>query len=67
MRHTLKTEQRKIMENKVLFKGVMDLGGMQIPCYVLDNGVRVLSGRGMQESLNRFKVIGNKFDKEGEK
>lgn len=34
------------MENKVLFKGVMDLGGMQIPCYVLDNGVRVLSGRG---------------------
>ena len=39
------------MENKVLFKGVMDLGGMQIPCYVLDNGVRVLSGRGMQESL----------------
>lgn len=37
--------------NKVLFKGVMNLGGMQLPCYVLDNGVRVISGKEMQKSL----------------
>ena len=37
--------------NKVLFKGVMNLGGMQLPCYVLDNGVRVISGMEMQKSL----------------
>jgi hypothetical protein len=27
------------------------IGSLEIPCYVLENGMRVLSGRGMQEAL----------------
>lgn len=32
-------------------KGELGLGNNIIPCYVLEDGTRVLSGRGMQESL----------------
>lgn len=39
------------MDNRVRNRGVLDLAGMSIPCYVLENGTRVLSGRGMQEAL----------------
>ncbi len=35
------------MDNKVRNRGELDLAGMKIPCYVLENGTRVLSGRGM--------------------
>lgn len=35
----------------VQYKGELDLGGIKIPCYVIDNGMRVLSGRGLQEAL----------------
>lgn len=37
--------------NNVKFKGVLDLNGIKIPCYVLKSGIRVLSGRGMQDAL----------------
>lgn len=37
--------QRQIHEGEIV------LGNSIIPCYVLDDGTRVLSGRGMQESL----------------
>lgn len=36
---------------KVIREGEIVLGGVVIPCYVLEDGVRVLSGRGMQEAL----------------
>lgn len=39
------------MINKIECKGVLQLGGISISCYVLENGMRVLSGRGMQEIL----------------
>ena len=29
----------------------LTLGEVELDCYVLDNGVRVISGRGMQKSL----------------
>jgi len=29
----------------------LKIGSLEIPCYVLENGTRVLSGRGMQEAL----------------
>ena len=38
-------------ENKILFEGEITLGDNIIPCYVLEDGTRVLSGRGMQEAL----------------
>lgn len=39
------------MDNKVMNRGELDLAGIKIPCYVLEDGTRVLSGRGMQEAL----------------
>lgn len=37
--------------NKVLCRGDLQLGDFTIPCYVLADGRRVLSGRGMQSAL----------------
>lgn len=41
------------MENNhnISHEGILNLGGISIPCYVLQDGTRVLSGRGMQEAL----------------
>lgn len=38
-------------ENKIIHEGEITLGEMAIPCYVLEDGTRVLSGRGLQEAL----------------
>lgn len=35
----------------VKYEGVISIGEYEIRCYVLENGLRVLSGRGMQEAL----------------
>lgn len=45
------------MINKIECKGELKLGDFSIPCYVLENGTRVLSGRGMQGIL---KIVENK-------
>ena len=37
---------------KIVCRGELELGNTIIPCYVLEDGTRVLSGRGMQEALN---------------
>ncbi|MDO4666788.1 MAG: P63C domain-containing protein [Streptococcus sp.] len=50
-------ENKKI--NKVAFEGEIHLGGYTIPCYVLDNGTRVLSGRGMQNALKMVEESGS--------
>lgn len=39
------------MDNKIKYEGILDLGGFSLPCYVLEDGTRVLSGRKMQETL----------------
>ncbi len=39
------------MENKIRNRGELNLADIKIPCYVLEDGTRVLSGRGMQEAL----------------
>lgn len=39
------------MDNQIKCEGTLDLGGFQLPCYVLEDGTRVLSGRKMQETL----------------
>ena len=39
------------MEHQIKYKGELNLAGFSIPCYVLGDGTRVLSGRGMQEAL----------------
>lgn len=36
---------------KVKYKDEIDLAGFKLPCYVLEDGTRVLSGRGMQDAL----------------
>lgn len=37
--------------NKVAYEGIINLGGYSIPCYILEDGTRVLSGRGVQSAL----------------
>lgn len=39
------------MANQIKYEGTLDLGGFALPCYVLEDGTRVLSGRKMQETL----------------
>lgn len=43
-------------ENKIIHEGELNLGGLNIACYVLEDGTRVLSGRGLQESLKMVDV-----------
>jgi len=40
-----------MVNKQVLHEGVLNLAGLQLPCFVLDDGTRVLSGRGMQDAL----------------
>jgi hypothetical protein len=40
------------MNNKITHSGELDLGtGIKIPCFVLEDGTRVLSGRAVQEAM----------------
>jgi len=49
----VKNKKSFYMENNhnISHEGILNLGGISIPCYVLQDGTRVLSGRGMQEAL----------------
>lgn len=38
-------------KKKITLEGAINLGNFSIPCYILEDGTRVLSGRGMQEAL----------------
>jgi hypothetical protein len=40
-----------LKKRKVIKDGVLDLLGFELPCYVLEDGTRVLSGLGMQDVL----------------
>ena len=49
----LETDVDELTKDKLLvrYSGEIDLGGVIIPCYVLNNGMRVISSRKMQEAL----------------
>lgn len=44
---------------EIKHEGVLKLGNAEIPCYVLEDGTRVLSGRGMQNALKMVDDIEN--------
>ena len=44
-------------KSQISHEGVLNLGGISIPCYVLEDGTRVLSGRGMQEALKMVEYV----------
>jgi hypothetical protein len=44
---------------KALYKGALSLGGEEIPCYVLDNGQRVIGRTAFTESLTGIKAGGS--------
>lgn len=44
------------MDNEIKYDGVLHIGDLEIPCYVLEDGTRVLSGRKTQEAL---KIVDN--------
>ena len=39
---------------KITHEGVINLGSFTVPCYVLEDGTRVISGGGMQDALKMF-------------
>lgn len=39
-------------KNQVKYEGILELNNINIDCYVLEDGTRVLSGREMQRALN---------------
>lgn len=41
-----------IMERKIIHEGAITLGDNVIPCYVLEDGTRILSSNAMQNALN---------------
>ena len=49
-----------VKERKVKHKGELDLAGYKIPCYVLEDGTRVLSGRGMADALKMVDEVKGK-------
>jgi transcriptional regulator with XRE-family HTH domain len=51
---------------KATFSGDLKIGDINIPCHVLDNGQRVISGRGMQSALKLdTRLDGTKFSQSG--
>lgn len=48
------------MDNQIRNRGELNLAGIIIPCYVLEDGTRVLSGRKMQEALKMVDEGGEK-------
>lgn len=49
------------IKKQVSHEGELELGNMIISCYVLEDGTRVLSGRGMQEALRMVDVEDGKL------
>ena len=39
------------MENKIKYEGILDLNGLEIPCFILEDGTRILSTTGFQKAL----------------
>lgn len=52
-------EARKLRNslNKVIYKGELNIGNMSMPCYILDDGRRIISEHGIQ---NNFGTTGGK-------
>lgn len=44
-------KNKNIKKTKIIKDGILDLSGFKIPCYVLEDETRGLSGREMQETL----------------
>lgn len=40
------------MEKKIKLEGKIELNNIEVDCYILEDGTRVLSGREMQRLLN---------------
>src|SRR5947199_7023566 len=47
----MNTKDKSKKEKKVIRDGELDLVGYKLPCFVLEDGTRVLSSRGMQDAL----------------
>lgn len=52
-------------KRQILHEGEITLGNVAIPCYVLDDGTRILSGRGMQEALKMVDEVDDGKQKAG--
>lgn len=60
----MKKEPEKILKaTHGSSKTPLELGNVKIPCYVLEDGTRVLSGRGIQKSLGTSATSGKWLEK----
>lgn len=50
--------------NKIKRDGKLPLNGLELPCYVLEDGRRIISGRGMQNVLKLSKVEDDKSEEQ---
>jgi hypothetical protein len=50
----------KQKKNKITHEGTLDLNGLLIPCYILEDTTRILSTRGMQSALKLVDTTGVK-------
>jgi hypothetical protein len=44
----------------IIHEGELNIGGLNMPCYILDDGTRILSGRGMQNAIMPMLMEGKK-------
>jgi len=47
----MKNKNTDTKKRKVIRDGELDLAGYKIPCFILEDGTRILSSRGMQDAL----------------
>lgn len=57
---TNRNKINKMAENKIIHEGEITLGEMVIPCYILEDGTRFLSGNAMQNALKLQEETDNK-------
>ena len=52
-------------KHKITHEGELDINDIIIPCYVLEDGTRVLSGRGVQDALKMVEDFEDSKQKSG--
>lgn len=52
-------------KREIKYPGELELAGFKLPCYVLEDGTRVLSGRGMQDALKMVDEVEKGKEKPG--
>jgi len=47
----MKNQKENRENSEITHEGILEFGGITVPCFVLKDGTRIISGRGIQEAL----------------